>query len=50
MPHRAGSKQAKTITASDAAALVRSGDWIDYGVAYASPTLSTPLLRRASRN
>ena len=37
MPHRAGSKQAKTITAGDAAALVRSGDWIDYGVALCQP-------------
>src|SRR3954454_4753506 len=37
MLHRAGSKQARTITASDAAALVQSGDWIDYGIGLCQP-------------
>jgi len=49
MPHRAGSKQAKTITASDAAALVRSGDWINYGVALCQPdAFDTALAARKS--
>src|SRR3954452_4546851 len=37
MPHEANSKQARTITADDAATLVKSGDWIDYGIALCQP-------------
>ena len=37
MPHGANSKQAKTITAGDAATLVKSGDWIDYGTGLCQP-------------
>src|SRR3954454_3473795 len=37
MPHGANSKQARTITAGEAAALVQSGDWIDYGIALCQP-------------
>jgi len=34
-----GSKQAKQITAAEAAALVRSGDWVDYGLSVGEPDL-----------
>ena len=34
-----GSKQAKQITAAEAAALVRSGDWVDYGMSVGEPDL-----------
>ncbi len=36
------------ISAEDAAALVRSGDWLDYGAGWASPTCSTPRWPSAS--
>jgi hypothetical protein len=37
----ARSKSAQKISAREAAALVRSGDWLDYGAVSRSPTCST---------
>jgi acyl-CoA hydrolase len=38
------SKPAKAISASEAAALVRSGDWVDYGAVLAQPPVFDQVL------
>ena len=42
--------RAKRISAADAAAIVDSGDWVEYGLASASRTPSTPRSASGSRN
>ena len=37
MPHRRDPKQARHISAVEAAGLVKSGDWIDYGISICQP-------------
>jgi len=37
MQQRTGHKQARKISAAEAARLVKSGDWIDYGITLAQP-------------
>src|ERR1051326_5695220 len=39
MGHAVGGKNCQPITAAAAAALVKSGDWVDYGIALCQPDL-----------
>ena len=49
MPQPAAAKTAKRITAAEAANLVRSGDWLDYGSSIGQPdTFDTALAARAA--
>jgi acyl-CoA hydrolase len=49
MPTAAGTRQARSVSAREAASLVRSGDWIDYGTTFTQPDIfDTALAARKS--